>query len=277
MATKINNRSSDIGIVVVSYHPNIDELEKNISEYHQCANELIIVDNSDDNVSFDRIKKLFNVEIIKLNENKGIAYAQNVGIERLVKNKDNKYILFFDQDSFLTSEQITELKKIYTEQERNKKNIGLVGPTIKTKQNSIESVNETLSSGSLIKIKVLKDVGLMNENLFIDLVDYEWCWRAIKKNYVIVRANNILLEHQLGEGRFFLIGIPQPIRHYYQFRNTIYLLNKSYVPFRFKIKYSVLLPIKFLVYVLFFKDRKQRLSYMYAGIKDGFKNRMGRI
>ncbi|END16895.1 putative rhamnosyltransferase domain protein, partial [Escherichia coli P0301867.8] len=40
-----------------------------------------------------------------------------------------------------------------------------------------------MSSGSLTKVDVFKKIGLFDEDLFIDYVDYEWGWRALEKNF----------------------------------------------------------------------------------------------
>lgn len=44
--------------------------------------------------------------------------------------------------------------------------------------NEITEVSELISSASLIAISNFEKVGLMDETLFIDGVDHEWCWRA---------------------------------------------------------------------------------------------------
>ena len=44
----------------------------------------------------------------------------------------------------------------------------------------LTEVNELMSSTSLIPIEMFSKVGLLEETLFIDGVDHEWCWRAKK-------------------------------------------------------------------------------------------------
>jgi rhamnosyltransferase len=39
-----------------------------------------------------------------------------------------------------------------------------------------------LSSGFFYSREVIEKIGLKNEDLFIDLVDWEWCWRARSKD-----------------------------------------------------------------------------------------------
>ena len=62
-------------------------------------------------------------------------------------------------------------------------------------------------------------------------------------------TKEVKMAHRLGEDRYhFLgksIGIPSPIRHYYQFRNTLIMFNRSYVPLSFKIKYLLIFCLSF--------------------------------
>jgi len=121
----------------------------------------------------------------------------------------------------------------------------------------------------------------MEEDLFIDLVDYEWCWRAEKLGFSTYVTNEVKMAHRLGEDRYhFLgksIGVPSPIRHYYQFRNTIIMFNRSYVPLSFKLKYMLILPFKFFFFALFVNPRAVRFRMISKGIIDAFKGVKGDI
>jgi len=56
-----------------------------------------------------------------------------------------------------------------------------------------------LSSGSLVPLDVIDKVGGMEEELFIDQVDTEWCLRARSMGYRVFGAFGAILEHRLGE------------------------------------------------------------------------------
>jgi len=69
--------------IVVTYNPNITILEKCINSLANQLNKIIIVDNTPGKCEgLEKFKNLPNVEIIYLNNNYGIAYAQNVGIKK---------------------------------------------------------------------------------------------------------------------------------------------------------------------------------------------------
>ena len=112
---------------------------------------------------------------------------------------------------------------------------------------------------------------------FIDYVDHEWCWRAESKGFVNGITLKIKLAHFVGqqEYRIFnqLVIISAPIRYYYQTRNYLWLLRRSYVPRQWKINHG----IKLMIYPISFpfKVRCWRAIYvqMFRGLKDGLLNK----
>ncbi len=71
----------------------------------------------------------------------------------------------------------------------------------------------------------------MEDSLFIDAVDSEYCWRIRHNGFLVIKNNDALLAHKLGDGKkkilgFLYVGVPSPIRHYYQVRNTLLLFEE---------------------------------------------------
>lgn len=263
----------NVGIVIVTYNPNTIILSQNIREYNEIARHIILIDNSENGLSEkdDLLKISSNIEIIELFENRGIAAAQNIGI-KILCDRNIEFIVFFDQDSSLTSKQVQLLMNSF-----DNERIGLVGPTKKNGV-GISQVSETLSSGSIIPVRVINEVGNMREDLFIDLVDYEWCWRAKDAGYLLEKNNEVKIKHQSGEGKFLgFIGISKPFRLYYQFRNFIYLSNSTYIPKKYKRIGYLKLIIRGIVNILFFDSRIERFRYIKRGIKDGRAGRLGKL
>lgn len=288
---------SEVCAIMVTYNPDIPELRKNINAVKDQVGFVYVVDNSTENSVKSKMKKILdaeNLEIISNQNNYGIAYAQNQGIKKGIEKKYQAF-LFLDQDSYIEKNTVSRLVDSHNKLYSQGKLVGLVGPVAFNKDKSIEDtyhvkrklshdyieVKQTLSSGSLISKETLVAVGMMEEELFIDLVDYEWCWRAKKKGFSTYIIPEIKLAHRLGEGRKKLIGlefgIPAPIRHYYQYRNTLQMMTRSYVPTEFKIKYVFLLPVKFVLYTSLISSRKYRLKMIIKGIQDGLKRKSGKI
>lgn len=227
--------------------------------------------------------------------NVGIARAQNIGIKYFINQKFS-YILFLDQDSIPDTNLLSFLIDDLDFLQKQSILVGAIGPRPINRENkqeyrgsikkgkfitqNITEVTEIISSASLVPIKHYEEIGLLEESLFIDGVDHEWCWRAKKiSNLRFFISEKAQLSHKLGEGdRFFIfrnIAIPTPFRTYYQFRNYLILIRRDYVPLYWKLSNGIKYLIKFFYYPLFLKNGKDYFSNMVRGIKDGvlYRNR----
>lgn len=272
--------------IVVTYNPKISQFHDYLKSNMKQVYDIIIVDNSDDYQLKKQVSSLYmygNIDIISLKMNYGIAYAQNIGIKKAIEKNMYEFILFLDQDSMLCVDAI-KLYMDYFKILDGQYKVACLGVGSFNNMGSIRrgavEVQELLSSGSFVPIPVLKDVGTMDDTMFIDFVDFEWCWRAISKGYKIFSISEIALIHTEAESisRFFgqKLAIPVPVRHYYQYRNFLNLLKKSYVPKRWKIIKSLKMIIKIPVYIVVAKEKYKRLKYIFNGIKDFFLGKDGK-
>ena len=144
---------------------------------------------------------------------------------------------------------------------------------------SIIEVDYVRNSMSLTSSEVLNIVGFMDNSLFIDGVDSEWCWRARVKGYRTFISEDSIIYHCLGkDDRRLLtkeITIPSPNRLFYQYRNFLWLLHRGYVPLRWKLKNFAKYLIKIPYYSLFCSPGGAYFRNIMSGIGAGFsKNRM---
>jgi len=101
--------------VIVTYKPDVEILEKCVNSLANQVAKLIIVDNTPGKCQLlENFRKMQNVEIIYLNENYGIAYAQNVGIKRVLEENID-YILLSDQDTIYPLDYIEKMFKCFQE------------------------------------------------------------------------------------------------------------------------------------------------------------------
>jgi rhamnosyltransferase len=91
------------------------------------------------------------------------------------------------------------------------------------------------------------------------------------------------MEHKLGErtlrlwlGGWREIALHSPLRHYYQFRNSVYLFLRSSYPLRWKAAEAKRKLGMLVVFGLLLPDRAAHLKMMFRGIRDGLRGRMGR-
>ena len=274
-------------IIVIIYNPEFDTIRKWNHLIEICTSfKFIIVDNSDEDNAL-----LFssNCKYIPLHHNTGIATAQNTGISyALIHGATN--IVFFDQDSDVPEGYFESIVSEYKKIKNIVPNLAMLGPTVinketnenyKTKGASSSDdyvlTSTLISSGTVAEINIFKEIGLMDDSLFIDGVDFEWCWRAVGKGYVCARTQRVSLLHKVGQQYKLFLGYPiivsSPTRYFYQYRNFLKLIRRDYVPRSWKIKTSIRRFVELFV-VPFYADKKwETFHQMLRGIKAGLINR----
>ena len=286
-----------LDMILVTYNPNLKILDKCIKSIYKSVRNIYIIDNNSNDFVFD--ENINNIRFIKLKENMGIAYAQNIGIKESIKNNSD-YILLSDQDTVYPVDYIERMMNAFL----NEKNICAITPLFKDSHSSkinngfykkscffsqrffpeegFHNLFHTIASGKIIKTQILDDVGLMNEDLFIDWVDYEWCWRARNKGYKIIGNANVIINHQLGDYSknigFREVNLRNHIRHYYITRNAFYLavycknlnllqrITLFFKSFRYIVGYPILT-----------KPHLVNFKYVLLGFLHGLTNKLGKL
>ncbi|MDX8380851.1 MAG: glycosyltransferase family 2 protein [Ghiorsea sp.] len=234
----------NVSLVLVTYNPEKEDLVTLLQSIEKQVQSIFIVDNTPNRSGcLDEIKGN-NISVLYLEENMGIAYAQNTGINKALEKKSD-YIMLSDQDTvypvnyvenmlepFANQSKIAAIAPLFKDTNHVKANEGfiekrLVGSKRIYPTEGLHDVFQVIASGKIIASKYLSDIGLMDENLFIDCVDLEWCWRARKKGYKIIGNANVVVTHTLGDlvvnMGFKDVSLRSPIRHYYMTRNSFYL------------------------------------------------------
>lgn len=296
---------SKIVAVLVTYNPNKDYLIKDINSFIDEVDKIIICNNSEYDLEDEvEIPKIFldKIEIINFYDNLGIAKAQNIGMKKAFKDGAD-FVLQMDQDSIFEGGSVTELKESYFKLKKENVNVGIIGGltldiedykkdievVIKKRKkdkliyigdNVYKSVKAIISSGSLIPKEIYYSVGDMMEELFIDLVDTEYCWRLIKNNYKVIQNLSVKMYHQTGSGHVSYRGkkylVSAPIRNYYQTRNELYLLKLSYAPFSWKINVLKRLYRKLYLFPKIMNEGSKRKEYSLKGLRDWKEKKMGK-
>jgi len=85
-------------VIYVTYNADIDLLRKSIKSIYSQIHKIIIIDNTPNkDINLEKIKNDI-IEIIYLENNLGIAKAQNIGIKKALENSYD-YIMLSDQDT----------------------------------------------------------------------------------------------------------------------------------------------------------------------------------
>lgn len=288
--------------VVVTYQPSRDNLLRLVDRISTQLDRVLLVDNgstADVAKWFDHAQN--NVEFISLNQNLGIAKAQNVGIDKS-KQFGADCVVFFDQDSDPEETALLILISALEQLIKQGEHVACVGPRyIDTRQNnptpfvmvkglsliraSCDSlsdfvpVDHLISSGSVIPMQTIEAVGSMKEELFIDYVDLEWCERAKFLGYQTYGVCAAKMKHGLGDEPISFLGTAyparKPLRHYYMFRNAIWMYRQSYVRWNWKIVDAIRLLRKYVFYSFFAKPRHTHFWMMTKGMWHGLVGKMG--
>lgn len=298
MTNYLNN--SKIYTVLVAYNSTKQDLSPAVNELLRQTSFVVICNNSKTDLIYHHPR----IKVLNFGDNLGIAKAQTLGMTWAYDDGAD-FVLQMDQDSLPDPDMVKLLYESYLALLNAKYNVGLIGPrdydryTKKlhsTRSNpascqkgkiipefeGIVFVDSALSSGSLIPKKSFLAIGGMLDELFIDVVDFEYCWRLKANGFLIVRNNKVKIAHRIGEGRksflrIFDIKVPAPIRHYYWYRNALYLFSRSYVPTYWKVRSVFKMVYKMFFYPLILDNGMERFKYMLLGIKDGFRKKMYRI
>lgn len=307
---KNKNYCHDVAAVLVTYNPKWDGLRATLQAIQNQVPHIFIVDNASTSFSFECLEKLevsvnVKLHLLQQKENIGIGAAHNIGIRRAIEF-GAKFVLLLDQDSQASQDMVVKLRSAYSSLNEAGSMIAALGPQYCDVENHMLSGfgkvglfhfvicrcnNNTptidadflISSGSLLPVDALEIVGLMDESLFIDQVDTEWCFRAKSKGLHLYGVCGALMIHALGERRqrlWFLrtrtMSFHKPSRYYYMFRNSILLFSRNYMPLRWKIADSAKC-LKILGFLCLFAEiRLEVVKMIWLGVIDGLKGKSGK-
>lgn len=275
--------------VVVLFKPDKDMFD-NINSYIDELDKLYVVDNTP---NADISKKLKNKKIkyIPLKENKGIAYALNVGAKEAIKDKAD-WLLTMDQDSTFEKGAVSDMKKFIELCHDNKEmekvigkeysKIGIVSPfhiTERTKLANPTGIDRPLlvmTSGNFVNLNAYKEVEGFKDWLFIDCVDFDFCLNLRRHNYEIIQLNYTRLQHPLGNtvekkilNKVVFADNHSAFRRYYITRNRHYLYDIYHDDFPMYTELELGRTRKELVKIwLFEKNKIKKTKAIYRGYKD---------
>ena len=274
-----------LAAVVVFYNPS-DKNIKQLDKYLKSVDKIYVVDNSDDKAQ--RVESTDKIEYIKLNDNKGIAFALNEGARHAIKDKF-KYLLTMDQDSKITSKIVDDMKNYIINNDM--KDVGLISPYQDidskgdVKNGDVEDMIEVMTSGNIINLDAYKKIGGFKDWLFIDCVDTDYCMNLHKNGYKVLRLNNVIMKHELGNlvvhklfGKEYPCYNHNPIRRYYIVRNNLYIndmykdLYPDYCAWLLRVQKGQVKRI-----IAFEKNKFKKLKMMFKGYKDHKKGIKGKL
>ena len=286
--------------VIVTYFPDINRLSRIVEILAESKLHVVIVDNTGSNLEcgFQYFSLFHNVILFRSKSNRGIAAAQNFGIKFSLRHNAD-IILFFDQDSFIdqvflaalleplkydevsvTSPSIVDLNSGFKYPLFNINALGLVKKSYDFSKSPMK-VSIAISSGMVVRSSVFSQVGLFDEDYFIDYVDTDFCLKCRASSIDIYVSPEAVMRHPISDKLTdykFMRGFQyEGVRIYYQVRNSFLFFRKGYVPKLFAFREICSQIIHFVVIGIL--SRKPLLYYttIFLGIKDGILNVKGKV
>ena len=276
---------------VILYKPNLDTIT-NVESYIDYVKTLFIVNNGDgSNVINALLSKYNNIVVINFNENVGIARALNEVLRRC--NRHYTHLLTMDQDSRFVEDSMKNYIEYLNQFDWNK-TLG-VSPKILDDMNAppyssdvvFKETKRVITSGNIISVNNAIAIGGFDEELFIDEVDFEFCYRGSLNGYVnYIFFKDVYLKHRLGNpikirlmNKTFETMNHNFLRKYYIARNRCYVYKK-YKFMDEKFFYKLYIKQNFYMFwqiVFIESDKWRKLRYFVKGIIDFYIGRMGKV
>lgn len=277
-----------LSAVVILFHPD-ETCSNNIKTYLEHVENAYIIDNSPQkSILSAEIMQSPKVKYFSDLENKGIAARLNFALQ-LAASDGHDWLLTMDQDSAFDDPMLYNYKNC-VDDFVDKKNVAVFGieheKKILIQECQFSDVANLITSGSIVNIEIVERIGKFDEDLFIDEVDFEYCYRAKKNGFRIVKFENIFLSHRIGEQSNFRSlknlkvtkrALHSPMRTYYMIRNHFYVqkkYGKLYPDVFQKRKKDVLTSVK--NNLIYGKNRWQTLLAIIQGYNDYRRAKFGK-
>lgn len=279
---------------------------------HACLNSLsqvsypnfkvILVDNGSVDDSVQKLKPQFpNTEFIESKTNLGFTGGNNLGME-WVLDRPFDHLLLLNNDTLVEPDFLEPLAnflkknkgyaavqpKIMYEKERNivwnagggyfrclemSWSIG-IGKEDTGQYQTEKDTNWITGCAILIRTKVIKEIGMLDERFFAYYEDVDWSLRMKKYGYRLRYLPQSKIYHVAGASSIKPIkskeGTIPPIIHYYRTRNHLFLIRNHANPISFVLSllYQTIKNAAFVLY-LTMRGRFNKVKAIMKGHYDG--------
>lgn len=283
-----------ISALVTVYYPSPSVPER-VRKIAKQVERIFVCDNTP--ISNQKLfQDISNIIYCFWGENRGISAAFNTILKEPSYGwTDEDFVIFFDQDSTISDDFIVQIIDEYKHLLTLGAKIGCFGPIYYNRSNHTTEVahmkkliyshtycvNTIITSSMLCQYCTLKEVNFWNEEIFLDLSDFDLCWRFKKRGYLCYVSDKLILDHIVGVGEKKIgtlkLRVWSPIREYYQIRDCLKLMNKEYVPLKFKLRSVIFLTLGTIAKLLLLNKPKERFYYMKKGFCDYYNGINGEM
>ena len=236
-----------------------------------------------------------DLRLLSSAENVGLGRGLNAVMEAAAR-EDFSHVMLLDQDSEPPEGIVETLRDRFAGLELQGERIAVIAPCLvpphegfykpiryewrgQARVDGLAAVDFAPTSGSLVSVAAYAEIGPFRDDFFIAGIDVEWGFRAWDRGWASYIATDLTVPHRWGEavtqdelGKAQILR-HSPIRNYYYARNVIATARLRHVPLRWRIKSCAGLAAQ--IGLLALKGEPGSLSPVQAGLRDGFKDRLG--
>ncbi|WP_159826593.1 glycosyltransferase [Arthrobacter sp. 9AX] len=288
--------------MIAAYNPDTD-LIANAQAILKQVDELVVVDDCSGGSNAESIfadLAALGITVVHQPENSGIGAALNRGIEALASNATPDFVLTFDQDSMPVPNYVSSALNTYDDAVGAGIKVGFVTaesfsghrvPTVKARHQFHEAF-DPMQSGFFVPMETIDSLGQFEAGFFIDCVDSEYTARARASGFSVLAGQGCEVAHRLGRrlparlmGHAVRLGGSElsfnyypPLRMYYIMRNGTTLARRYLAKAPLWVLRRLIEDAKAqLLRFTFSPDRGQLAAAAWAGLRDSFGGRQGRI
>lgn len=291
MTTSVHRIEARVCATIVIYKPDVALLERAIAATASQVAALRVISNDDRELALSPLPS--NASLVQLGGNVGLGRAYNLAVE-WAGRENATHLLLLDQDSIPEAGMVDALLAAFLPTER----VAAAGPLWHDRRSGedgffvrfgrwgarrcrvpagvVMPVDFLISSGSLLSLAAVKDVGPFDEALFVDHTDTDWTLRAGAKGYKLYGVGSARLEHSVGDGSILIkgagvrrrIAVHPPERNYLLLRNSLLLWRRPYAPWPWILHDVRRVAALMLFHVLFVPPRWVRLKFILGALRD---------
>lgn len=297
-------RQKRIAIILINWNAfeTTHDCIQSLKTVQEPAFDIIVVDNASADKSGDRIEALHpDVIVLKSPVNAGFTGGNNIGFRYSIE-QGYEYSLMQNNDTFVEPDYLQRLTdymdahpatavaqpRIFYHPNRevlwdagsyfnhffgHSYTKGLGKPS-KPAYEYEKEVDWVTGCALFVRNSVLKEVGLLSENMFMNWEDVDLSFRIKEKGYKLAYIPSSIIYHitsvslrSSAKGRE---GFLSPAAHYRNFRNRIWILKK-YTPWYFAPSVVVFNFCYISLVIGYFAARRRfsKLKAVLQGVRDG--------
>jgi rhamnosyltransferase len=286
---------ADIAACIVAFRPDATLISALAQVVAPQVGALYVVNNGGVTDELAQRLRAAGAELVEPGANVGVAEAFNICALK-AGAAGNARLLLLDQDSNVSPDMVEALAARLDALAAAGERVAVIGPRIvspsdfkapryfprpgRAARAGATPVQYLISSGSLIELSALREIGSFRADFFIDAIDTEWCFRAWARGVSCWVADDVSMVHRIGAGVVRVHGFGnatprQPdFRLYAYVRNQAHCLTLPHIPLAWKARFAAHVARVVLVSWI---DRGGRPSFLGAMMQAAWRGLRGKL